>query len=135
MLVRSRFGGRHAEGSGGYLVFCRPARLGGLPDRPSKTQAGTVPAAPSAAGVPGGTTAAPTLQRDVSDMVLLMDSALDKTCKDRKIVDTAVTETLPNGHTGAELWTVDRCGKKIRYPISYIPDGHGGTFFAVETPQ
>jgi hypothetical protein len=128
-------GGRMQRGPALIWFLAVLLVLAACQDKPSKTQASEGPAATSAAGVPGGTTADPTLQRDVSNMVLLMDSALDKTCKDHRIVDTAVTETLPNGHTGAELWTVDRCGKKIRYPISYMPDGHGGTFFAVESPE
>jgi hypothetical protein len=81
---------------------------------------------------PGGTTADPTLQRDVSNLVLLYDSAVAKQCKDRKIVDTAVIEMRSDGHTGAERWTVDQCGKVANYRVIYSPDGKGGTFFGVQ---
>ena len=81
---------------------------------------------------PGSTTADLTLQRDVTRMIMMFDSAGDKTCNQRRITDTEVTEQRADGSTAAERWTLDRCGAPQNYRVTYQPSPRGGTMFSVE---
>jgi hypothetical protein len=81
--------------------------------------------------VAGGTTADPVLQRDVTRMIMMFDGAVDKTCSQRRIVNTEVTEQRADGSTAAERWTLDRCGVPQNYRVTYQPSPRGGTMFSV----
>lgn len=82
---------------------------------------------PAGQPAPGGTTADLTLQRDVTGMIMLFDAAVDKTCDQRRIVNTV----RPDRGTPVERWTVERCGKLVDYHVKYAPAPQGGTSFAV----
>jgi hypothetical protein len=85
------------------------------------------------ASVPGGTGASPTLQRDTLQMILLLDSAADKNCHQRRIANTEIIK-MPTAEnkTVVERWTLDRCGKPIPYRVTFTPSPRGGTDFGVQ---
>lgn len=85
----------------------------------------------SAALAQGGTADSPVLQRDVTQTVLVADYAMDMKCRERKVVSAEVIEASPDRKTGAERWTVERCGKLASYRVTFAPSPRGGTDFAV----
>lgn len=85
------------------------------------TQPSITPTSP----LPGNTTASPQLEKDTLFMVMGMDRAEDGGCGQRKVVNREIIETTPE--RGRENWTIDRCGKLVRYKISFTPSPRGGT--------
>ena len=90
--------------------------------------------------MPGQTLGHPILQRDTWSLMQAIDSAEDTKCKDRKVVNTEVTEKPRDVRFERERmlqgwweerWTVDRCGKLVPYRVRYTADGKGGTYFTV----
>ena len=80
--------------------------------------------------VPGNTTANMELQADVIKQLMLFERVLDKSdCQTRKIVHTEVLQLhAQNGKETREIWTLERCGKKLNYEVNFVPDPKGGTF-------
>lgn len=83
--------------------------------------------------VPGKTVASPSLQRDILELILALDSGADKHCNQRKIVNTEIliAPASANSFTAVERWTLDRCGKPIPYKVTMNPSPRGGTDFNV----
>lgn len=82
-----------------------------------------------------GTAGSPVLKRDVTKMIMLMDSEKDKTCTQRTIVKTEVAEVREAPRLGVERWTIDRCGKLVNYRAVLTPGPQGGTEFTVQFEQ
>lgn len=82
--------------------------------------------------VPGKTAASPVLQRDILQLIFGLDSGDDKECNQRKLVNTEIVipPTSANGFRSVERWTIDRCGKPIRYQVTMNPSPRGGTDFS-----
>jgi hypothetical protein len=68
----------------------------------------------------------PQLREDITQMVLIMDGPRDKNCAERKVVKTEVIEAR------VERWTLDRCGKLVKYRVRFTPNSKGGTDFDVQ---
>ena len=63
----------------------------------------------------------------VEESVLWLDGDLAPECKSREIVDSEILQFSPDG-TWSERWTVNRCGKPIKYKLKFNrpqPDGKG----------
>jgi hypothetical protein len=84
------------------------------------------------ASAQGGTSASPVLQRDVTQLVMVADMAMDRECTQRKVVNAEIVEASPDGKSGVERWTVERCGKLVSYRITFSPSPRGGTDFSVQ---
>ena len=84
------------------------------------------------ATIPGKTVASPTLQSDVSQMIIALDGAEDAGCKQRKLVNTEVVSVNPGGNSATERWTLDRCGKLVNYRVVLTQSPRGGTDFRVQ---
>ena len=90
--------------------------------------------------VPGQTLGSPLLQHDTLSVIMAMDAAHERNCRDRKVIDTKVTNIvrveggLFMKGSWIESWVVDRCGTIVTYSVWYTPDGKGGTFFNVIPP-
>lgn len=91
--------------------------------------------------LPGDTITSPRLMMDAVKVVgIKAASSLDSECKELQIFDTALTQgphTVTEGektHHGVwkESWTFQGCGKQVALPVTFIPDGKGGTSFSVE---
>ena len=79
--------------------------------------------------LPGTTTANPQLERDTVALVLGMDRLEDCTCNQRKVIDR---EVIADERSKAlEHWTIDRCGKVLRYTVTYLPGPAGGTLISL----
>ncbi len=77
------------------------------------------------------TEAMATLRRDVASMVLVLDTAADKECQQRKIASTEVVQTRAGGAPALERWTVDQCGRPVTYLVTLSPSPRGGADFQV----
>jgi hypothetical protein len=75
--------------------------------------------------LPGKSTADPKLQNDTVLMVMALDGAAGKDCKQRRIVNREIISADASGAT--ENWIVDRCGSLVRYRVSFTPSPKGGT--------
>ena len=82
--------------------------------------------------VPGRTVASPTLQRDVTQMIMAIDGGQDAGCRQRKIVNTEVVSVNPGARSGVERWTLDRCGTLVNYRVMFTASPRGGTDFGVQ---
>ena len=84
----------------------------------------------------GETTADTELQNDVLNQLRLIESAKNvnnkSNCTHRKLVNVKIIERFSqNAKQTRELWTIDRCGKAIKYDVEFIPDPKGGTFINI----
>ena len=77
------------------------------------------------ASLPGKSTANPGLEQDTLSTMMLLDKFADSDCKKRKVVNREIVSASPKG--AEEHWFVNRCGKLVRYRITYQPDPRGGT--------
>ncbi len=83
--------------------------------------------------LPGNTMADQVLQRDAAQFVMLLESAEQSRCAQRKIVNTEVKELPADAGKDpwVERWTVDRCGSLVYYKVRFTPSSGGGTDVAV----
>ena len=84
---------------------------------------------------PGATRADPVLETDVAKIVIPLAQARSPPCAGTHvfIFDTVVDPAAPGAAPGSwvERWTIASCNKHVTIPISFTPDGKGGTNFAV----
>ena len=69
--------------------------------------------------VPGETMTPFGVQREVRDRVLTLARSSDPQCKNSKILTTEIVEVHPDGRAAAELWTVEQCGRRVNYVVSF----------------
>ncbi|WP_455209120.1 hypothetical protein [Kaarinaea lacus] len=83
--------------------------------------------------LPGNTKADQVLQRDAARFVMLLESAEESRCVQRKIVNTEVEEHPNDSDKDAwiERWTVDRCGSLVYYKVKFTPSPTAGTGVSV----
>jgi hypothetical protein len=75
------------------------------------------------ASVPGETLAPYGVKRDVSNRLLAEVARSKPSCRQPKIVETEVMELHGDGKVAVERWTVDRCGERVHYRISFASKG------------
>ena len=73
-----------------------------------------------------GNAAESKVRDDIMATVMIMDGPRDKNCAERKVVKTEVIEAR------VERWTLDRCGKLVKYRVRFTPNSKGGTDFDVQ---
>ena len=93
--------------------------------------------------VPGNTNASALLLADALKgaytAALLRLAKRNKDCKDADLIDTRLTHPprqtkeadKPAGHW-EEAWTFRGCGLDVEVPITFTPDGKGGTHFTTK---
>jgi hypothetical protein len=93
----------------------------------------TIACASKSVQLPGNTMADQVLQRDAAQFVMLLESAEQSRCAQRKIINTEVKEPPADAgkDTWVERWTVDRCGSLVYYKVTFTPSPGGGTDVAV----
>lgn len=69
--------------------------------------------------VPGETMASGATQREVRDRVLSLARAADPKCRQQTVAHTEMLEVHPDGKTAEELWTVQQCGRRLDYIVSF----------------
>lgn len=86
------------------------------------------------APVPGETRASVPLQRDLLGLLLLVDSEADKRCFQHQVVNTELSREDAAPVKWVEMWTLLRCGKRVRFRIAFSPAAKGGMLFSIQTP-
>jgi hypothetical protein len=74
------------------------------------------------ATIPGETLAPRGLHREIRDRIYAHARSVDPQCRQQSIVNTEVTELHPGGKVAEERWTLENCGRKVVYAVSY-PSG------------
>jgi hypothetical protein len=82
--------------------------------------------------VPGSTGATPALQIDVLRLLVMMDSAAGPTCTTHRMLNTELVELNRKTRTAVERWTLDRCGRAVRYQVTFTPARDGGMNFSIQ---
>ena len=77
--------------------------------------------------VPGESLISGGAKRDASARVLAQANAAEPGCKRARITDTEVVELHPDGKVALERWTVDQCGRRVRYQVTVPAVGKGST--------
>ncbi|HEY3305974.1 MAG TPA: hypothetical protein VGL70_20840 [Candidatus Binatia bacterium] len=91
--------------------------------------------AAATAPVPEKTRASPKVQGDVMEIIQVLEAGSGERCE-RKVVDTEVVKKATAAdYTAIERWTIDRCGKPIRYLVTFKPGPSGGVDFTVRPEQ
>jgi hypothetical protein len=86
--------------------------------------------------MPQGTRASPKIQADVTEIISVLDSVREVNCDQRKVAKTEVVKRATEEDYGAvERWTLDRCGKMVRYLITFKPGFSGGVDFTVKPEE
>lgn len=81
---------------------------------------------------PGETLADSTLSVNAIQAIYRLDDLRAERCERRRFVDTDLMETKSGsppaaGSRWVERWTMDRCGKNVRFLLEFAPDPAGGT--------
>lgn len=82
--------------------------------------------------VPGATIADNKLKADVIKMINMVEKVQAPGCS-YSIIDTKFIGK--EGDVFLEEWTILSCGKRIIYPVKFMPSSKGGTDFVVTTPD
>jgi hypothetical protein len=69
--------------------------------------------------VPGETTASRLQQREVRDRLMTMARTVDPQCRNPQITGTEILDVHRDGRSAEELWTVDQCGRRLRYVVTF----------------
>lgn len=80
------------------------------------------------AGVPGETLAPEGLQRNIRDRILVLARAADPQCKNPKVSTTEVLEVHRDGKAAEERWTVEQCGRRVHYVVTFPSTPRGSNF-------
>lgn len=67
------------------------------------------------------------MQREVRDRVLELAKKTDPQCRRHSIANTEMLEVHADGKSAEELWTVDQCGNRLKYVVSFPPRRATGT--------
>ena len=87
------------------------------------------------ANVPGETTTSRRQGQEVNDRLLAMARKADPKCTNAKVTGTEILDVHSDGRSSQELWTVDQCGRRLRYLVSFpVKPGPPTQFFVREEP-
>jgi len=81
--------------------------------------------------VPGETTASRLQQREVRDRLIAMARAADPQCRNPQISGTEIMDVHRDGRSSEELWTIEQCGRRLRYVVSFPVKPAGPHHFSV----
>jgi len=74
---------------------------------------------------PGGTQADENLQRDIRRIINILEMTSEPRCDAFSVVDTETAGL------GRELWTVQRCGERVVYLVTFLPGRAGAANLSV----
>ena len=106
----------------------RKVLVGSNPTASARLAGGVIALLTALAGcssVPGETTASHSLQRDVRERVLSQARQAEPGCKQPKVATTEMLDVRSDGQSAQELWTVDACGRRLNYVVTFPPRKSG----------
>ncbi|MGZ9005843.1 MAG: hypothetical protein ACXW20_18870, partial [Burkholderiales bacterium] len=69
--------------------------------------------------IPGETLAPSGLQGEIRDRIYAHGRGVAPECRQQKIAHTEVLELHPEGKVAEERWTLENCGRKLIYVVSF----------------
>jgi len=85
---------------------------------------------------PEKTRASKKVQGEVMEIIHVLEAGSAQSCDERKLVNTEVVKkATAEDYTAIERWTIDRCGKLVRYLVTFKLGPGGGVDFAVRPEQ
>ena len=105
----------------------RKALVGSNPTASATLQAAWLVSAAAAvftlgcSSIPGETLASRSQQREVLARVLSLARQSDPQCKQQSVANTEVLDVHGDGRPAEERWTVEQCGRRIDYIVSFPP--------------
>lgn len=94
--------------------------------------AGLAACAPTVPPAPEKTRASSKTQDEVMEMIQVLEPAIDQSCDERELVKTEVVKrATAEDYSAVERWTINRCGKPVRYLVTFRPGVNGGLEFTV----
>jgi hypothetical protein len=78
---------------------------------------------------PGNTGADANLQRDIRRIINILEMTSEPRCDAFTIVDTETAGL------GRELWTVERCGQRVVYLVTFLPGRAGAANLSVRREE
>ena len=78
---------------------------------------------------PGSTQADENLQRDIRRIINILEMTSEPRCDAFSIVDT------DTAGLGRELWTVQRCGERVVYLVTFLPGRAGAANLSVRREE
>src|SRR5688572_19470153 len=85
--------------------------------------------------VPGETTASRKQQGEINDRVLAMARTANPQCRSPKVTGTEILDVHSDGRSAQEVWTLDQCGRRLRYVVSFpVKPGPASQFTVREEP-
>ena len=79
--------------------------------------------------VPGNTEADENLQSDIKHIINILEMTSEPRCDAFTIANTE------RAGLGRELWTVERCGERVVYLVTFIPGRAGASNLSVRREQ
>ena len=89
-----------------------------MPLKPAALAAALLVAA-GCSSVPGETMTSRGVQSDVRQRLLERVRNSDPQCKQPRVTNTEVLDVHSDGRPAGELWTLDVCGKRVNYLVSF----------------
>jgi hypothetical protein len=71
------------------------------------------------ANIPGETLAPRSLHGEIRDRIYSHAQGVDPKCRQQTIANTEILELHPAGQVAEERWTLENCGRKLVYIVSY----------------
>jgi hypothetical protein len=78
---------------------------------------------------PGSTQADENLQRDIRRIINILEMTSEPRCDAFSVVDT------DTAGLGRELWTVQRCGERVVYLVTFLPGRAGAANLSVRREE
>ena len=79
--------------------------------------------------IPGNTEADPNLQGDIRHIMSIIEATSEPRCDAFMVVNTE------RAGLGRELWTVQRCGERVVYLVTFLPGRAGAANLSVRREQ
>ena len=87
------------------------------------------------ANVPGETTTTRRQQQEIHDRLIGMARKGNPQCTNPKVTTTEILDVHSDGRSSQELWTLDQCGRRLRYLVSFpVKPGPPTQFSVREEP-
>jgi hypothetical protein len=81
--------------------------------------AGALALVAGCSSVPGETTTVRAVQREVRDRVLSLARKAEPQCRQSDVTHTEVLDVYSDGRSSSELWSVQACGRRLNYVVSF----------------
>jgi hypothetical protein len=80
------------------------------------------------ATIPGESLAPSSTQREIRNRLFADGRNVNAQCRQQKILNTEVLDLHPTGSVAEERWTLENCGQRLTYVVSFPASARGAKF-------